>query len=286
MKKIDSGDIHVGFSLNKIGWCPPGNPGPFLDFLASAGVASVELPLTAAGEFDRKLADAALARALTVTFHLSWKRNTIWKWYRRSRKGVFPRRLWAVLEEVAERQGTPTLVVLHPFDDGRDRERGLAITSLLCHRLAAEMEARRSRVLWALENMPYDPRVPSLPGVSFAELGVLVDDVVTLGICWDIGHWYLTREAGLFENGLFADRLADRVVHIHVHDWSPELGDHLPPGRGTVPFTEVFETLWRTDYGGRFVLELDHERSQRFGPPQRVIREAVLAIRKAWTRGT
>lgn len=58
--------IKLGFSL-KPGWCSPDNPGAFLDFLADAGVRAVELTLSSSGAFERKVAEVALARGLTIT---------------------------------------------------------------------------------------------------------------------------------------------------------------------------------------------------------------------------
>ncbi|MCD6128465.1 sugar phosphate isomerase/epimerase [Candidatus Bipolaricaulota bacterium] len=275
----------VGFSLNKPGWCSFQDPAPFLDFLASVGIGAVELPLAVSGEFDQGVAEAALARGLVITFHLVWKREAVWKWYRGwgKRTGRADlEELLATLDELAGRQGAPVLVVIHPFDDGHDRERGLAITADLCRGLIERTRAQRCKVRWAIENMPHDPEAPSRPGDRLRELEELVRETPGLGICWDIGHWHLTRETDPHWSGPLTDRFVGRVIHTHVHDWAPGLGDHLPPGQGTVPFARALRTLRQADYRGWLILELDRERTLCFGPPQEVIRDALAVIRRAW----
>ncbi|MGY4706291.1 sugar phosphate isomerase/epimerase family protein [Candidatus Bipolaricaulota sp. J31] len=250
----------------------------------SLGIRAVEVPLTATGDFERELVDAALSRGLHITFHLHLGRRTICGWLDGRGRHVVPEGLWGLLDELAEQQGTPVLAVFHPFDDGRERERSLTITSLLCARLAEEADARGSQVIWAIENMPYDPDVPSRVGISFAELEGVIGEAPRLGICWDMGHWYLSQEqGGLPEEIRSLTRSVGHVIHTHVHDWSPELGDHLPPGRGNLPFAQAFRILRRAGYRGRLVLELDRERALRFGAPREEVRRALAAIRKAWT---
>ncbi len=277
--------VQVGFSLNKPGWCSFQNPMPFLDFLASTGVGAVELPLAVSGEFDHAVAEAALARGLVITFHLVWKREAVWKWYHGWNKGTGHadlEELLATLDELAVRQGTPILVVIHPFDDGHDRERGLAITADLCRWLVERTRAQRCEVRWAIENMPHDPEAPSRPGDRLRELEELVTETSELGICWDIGHWHLTREMDPHGGAPLTGRFVGRVIHTHVHDWAPGLGDHLPPGRGTVPFARALRILRQAGYRGWLILELDRDRALRFGPPQEVVRDALAVIRRAW----
>jgi len=277
--------VQVGFSLNKPGWCSFQNPVPFLDFLASTGVGAVELPLAVSGEFDHAVAEAALARGLVITFHLVWKREAVWKWYYGWNKGTGHadlEELLATLDELAVRQGTPILVVIHPFDDGHDRERGLAITADLCRWLVERTRAQRCEVRWAIENMPHDPEAPSRPGDRLRELEELVTETSELGICWDIGHWHLTREMDPHGGAPLTGRFVGRVIHTHVHDWAPGLGDHLPPGRGTVPFARALRILRQAGYRGWLILELDRDRALRFGPAQEVVRDALAVIRRAW----
>ena len=188
----------------------------------------------------------------------------------------------ATLDELAGRQGAPVSVVIHPFDDGHDRERGLAITADLCRGLIERTRAQRCKVRWAIENMPHDPEAPSRPGDRLWELEELVRETPGLGICWDMGHWHLTRETDPHWSGPLTDRFVGRVIHTHVHDWAPGLGDHLPPGQGTVPFARALRTLRQADYRGWLILELDRERALCFGSPQEVIRDALAVIRRAW----
>jgi sugar phosphate isomerase/epimerase len=278
--------VKLGFSLNKPGWCSPDDAGAFLDFLADAGVGAVELTLSSSGAFERKMAKVALARGLRITFHMAWDGEAVWGWYRgwnteAGRTGFD--RLLTMLDGWAERQGEPVLVVIHPFDDGCNREHGFATTVVFCRRLVERTTAQNRRVQWVIENMPHDPNVPSRPGDRVEEIDEIVMGVPGLGICWDVGHWYLTRAIDPTWSGPLTDYFVAHVAHTHVHDYTQEQGDHLPPGRRIVPLAASLHRLRTTGYDGWLTLELDHNKALRFGKPQDVVRDALAVVRQAWS---
>ena len=278
--------IKLGFSL-KPDWCSPDDPGSFLDFLADAGVGAVEMTLSSSGAFERKVAEAALARGLIVTFHIAWSKEARWDWYQgwdteAGRTGFD--RLLTVLDGWAERQGEPALVVVHPFDDGCNRQQGFTTTVDFCRWLVERTTAQNRRVRWIVENMPHDPNVPSRPGDRIEEIDEIVMGVPGLGICWDIGHWRLTRAIDPTWSGPLTDHFVAHVTHTHVHDYTQEQGDHLPPGRGTVPLAASFFRLRTTGYSGWLTLELSYIKALHFGKPQDVVRDALAVVRQAWTR--
>ena len=277
--------IKLGFSL-KPGWCSPDDPGSFLDFLITAGVGAVETTLSSSGALEWKVAEAALARGLTVTFHIAWSKEAHWDWYREwntkaGRTGFD--RLLTMLDGWAERQGEPTLVVVHPFDNGCNQRQGFTTTVVFCRWLVERTMVQDRRVQWVIENMPHDPNVPSRPGDRIEEIDEIVTSVPGLGICWDVGHWYLTRVIDPTWSGLLTNHFVAHVTHVHVHDYTREQGDHLPPGRGTIPLAASLHRLRTTGYDGWLTLELDYNKALHFGEPQDVVRDALTVVRQAWS---
>ncbi len=244
------------------------------------------MTLSSSGAFERKVAEAALARGLTVVFHIAWSKEARWDWYRgwnteAGRTGFD--RLLTMLDGWAERQGEPTLVVIHPFDDGCNRRQGFTTTVDFCRWLVERTTAQNRRVQWVIENMPHDPNVPSRPGDRIEEIDEIVMGVPGLGICWDVGHWHLTRAIDPTWSGPLTDHFVAHVTHTHVHDYTQEQGDHLPPGRGTVPLAASFFRLRTTGYSGWLTLELSYNKALHLGKPQDVVRDALAVVRQAWT---
>jgi sugar phosphate isomerase/epimerase len=74
-----------------------------------------------------------------------------------------------------------------------------------------------------------------------------------LGLNFDIGHFYCVGEdpAAIFE------RFREWVGHVHLEDIAASrVHEHLIPGRGAIPFLEVFRAMRRTAYDGDICLEL------------------------------
>lgn len=74
----------------------------------------------------------------------------------------------------------------------------------------------------------------------------------------DVGHAQLLRGKNLSLDILGS--FPDRIKHLHLHDnlgGSTPMDDlHLPPGKGTVDFTALFEGLRKAGYQGTATLEL------------------------------
>jgi len=74
-----------------------------------------------------------------------------------------------------------------------------------------------------------------------------------VGLNFDIGHFYCVGEdpAAMFET------LREWVGHVHLEDIAASrVHEHLIPGRGAIPFGEVFDAMRRTGYEGDICLEL------------------------------
>lgn len=77
-------------------------------------------------------------------------------------------------------------------------------------------------------------------------------DTPALGFCVDSGH------ANLGDLGApQAVRLAGHKLYTtHLHDNQKQVDDHLPPGRGTVPWDQLFAALRDVGYARTLMLEL------------------------------
>ncbi len=99
-----------------------------------------------------------------------------------------------------------------------------------------------------------------------------------LGLCVDIGHLFITGEAG--ENGQnLKDILscaAPRLLQIHLEDIRGRVHSHLPPGEGDIDFDQVWDALRSIQYQGPVCFELS--RSSHEAPIQ------IQNIRSLFTR--
>ncbi|WP_297464563.1 sugar phosphate isomerase/epimerase family protein [Thermococcus sp.] len=82
-----------------------------------------------------------------------------------------------------------------------------------------------------VENMP---RFPILDAQDCDRLAEIIGGI-EIGITFDVGHLNTTTQN--FDR--FLELFADRIVHVHLHDNSGERDEHLPPGRGTVPWERL-----------------------------------------------
>ncbi|WP_297535737.1 sugar phosphate isomerase/epimerase [Thermococcus sp.] len=86
-----------------------------------------------------------------------------------------------------------------------------------------------------VENMPSFPILDAQTPERLAELL----DGTELGVTFDLGH--LNTVGFPFER--FMKLLGGRIVHVHLHDNSGKSDEHLPLGRGTVPWRKVLPEL-------------------------------------------
>ncbi len=105
-------------------------------------------------------------------------------------------------------------------------------------------------------------------GTRCAALCQLLDEVdpeQQAGICLDLGHAHV-------DGGAVAELHAalPRLRHLHVHDNDGSKDQHLAPGCGTLPWTEVLDALQRAAFQGQGALEL-RDASRGRTPPQEVV---------------
>ena len=86
-----------------------------------------------------------------------------------------------------------------------------------------------------VENMP---RFPILDAQSCDRLAEIIKGI-EVGVTFDVGHLNTTTKN--FDR--FLELFRGRIVHLHLHDNSGKADEHLPPGRGTIPWGELLPRL-------------------------------------------
>ncbi len=81
-------------------------------------------------------------------------------------------------------------------------------------------------------------------------------DKTNLGICVDVGHAYMSQDAGRDPIRNYIDRYRGQLVHLHFHDNFGDGDDHLPIGKGSIDWQNLVDRLKAIDYRGPAVLEL------------------------------
>jgi len=176
---------------------------------------------------------------------------------------------WAKLEksaEMAHAVGADVVVVHPPFRWQRDYARRFVDG-------IAELE-QRTGVAFAVENM-YPWRASKrqmqvyVPGWDPSE-----HDYANTTI--DLSHSATSKSDPV----AMARRLGDRLRHIHMTDGTGSAKDeHLVPGRGTQPVSELLEHLAGVDFDGHIVLEINTRKASN-----RAARELDLMEALAFTR--
>lgn len=77
-----------------------------------------------------------------------------------------------------------------------------------------------------------------------------------LGICVDVGHAHLAKDAGRQPIRNYLERYRGQLVHLHLHDNMQDEDDHCLPGEGSIDWSDLLRTLAAIGYEGPAVLEL------------------------------
>lgn len=146
-------------------------------------------------------------------------------------------------KEAAERLGASTVVVHPPFRWQRSYAKGFVAG------LAAM--ANETDVEFAVENMfPWRAAQRELPAYS---PGWDVRDEDYPHVTLDLSHTSVSRSDAL---AMAAD-LADRLRHVHLADGTGSARDeHLIPGRGEQPASELLQHLARTGFDRTVIVEV------------------------------
>jgi sugar phosphate isomerase/epimerase len=169
-------------------------------------------------------------------------------------------------KDAAERLGADTVVVHPPFRWQRGYARGF-VEGL--NRLQDETD-----VVLAVENMfPWRAREREIEAYA-PDWDPTDEDYRHFTL--DLSHTATSRSDALE----MADRMGDRLAHVHLADGSGSLKDeHLIPGRGNQPCAELLERLAHGGFDRTIVVEVNTRRATR-----REEREADLAEALAFAR--
>jgi len=77
-----------------------------------------------------------------------------------------------------------------------------------------------------------------------------------LGICIDVGHAHLAKDAGRQPIRNYLERYRGQLIHLHLHDNLQDEDDHRLPGEGSIDWSDLLRTLGAIGYEGPAVLEL------------------------------
>lgn len=176
---------------------------------------------------------------------------------------------WVKLErsaEMAERVGAKTVVVHPPFRWQRDYARGFEEGIERLEKDTDTVFAVENMFPWRASGRQLQAYTPGWNPVEYDYAHVTVD----------LSHSSTARSDPL----QMADRLGDRLRHVHMTDGSGSAKDeHLVPGRGNQPCAEFLEMLADRSYGHEVVVEIN---TRRCG--SRSERETDLAESLAFTR--
>lgn len=154
------------------------------------------------------------------------------------------------------------------FEDSPASEDALLAETRSLARLAASAE--RLGVAIAIENLaPLFPAPERLGHIPMT-LRALVQRISSpaVGICLDVGHAHVAADVRHTDVGELVRPVLDAVICFHLHDNlgarregdpPPELDPmrldlHLPPGRGSVPWSDLAPSL--RDHGAPLLLEI------------------------------
>jgi sugar phosphate isomerase/epimerase len=147
------------------------------------------------------------------------------------------------------------LYVIHPGGEDQrwvwDRERRLALSVEGLRRMWRECVDRRLTLV-------VETPLPHLLGGQPEDFAWILDRLPkeATGVCVDTSHCALgaTLLPAIAAN-------AARLVHVQASDNRGHTDDHLPPGRGILPWDGVEAALLAAGYAGVFMLEVNGEGS-------------------------
>ncbi len=96
-----------------------------------------------------------------------------------------------------------------------------------------------------------------------------------IGVCIDVGHATISRDAGREPVPNYLERYAGQLVHLHLHDNHGVKDDHLIPGQGVLNWPRTLATIESIGYAGNAVLEVH----QKGLPPRDAVKQSLTFLR-------
>ncbi len=146
-----------------------------------------------------------------------------------------------------------SLVTFHPCgiegDVSQGIERWISLSETL-RDLSGYAEDRDVRI--AVENLP-SPLFGSAPLEMYERISSL--DLINVGMCLDIGHAFAGRHlpAAL-------TRFGEKIFSVHASDNRGNVDDHLTPGKGYIPWEDIFNGLRQMEFRGPITFEVQDNR--------------------------
>jgi sugar phosphate isomerase/epimerase len=135
-------------------------------------------------------------------------------------------------------------IVMHLHDSGWRRTDKQQIAAAKQALEALLPEAERAGVMIAVENLA--------ERWAAAHINALLDELrhPSLGICFDSGH------AAIYGDPASELELCGpRLIGLHIHDFDPEIGDHILPFDGKINWQKLAAALIKTQYKGVLICE-------------------------------
>jgi sugar phosphate isomerase/epimerase len=178
---------------------------------------------------------------------------------------------WGKLErsaEMARAVGAETVVVHPPFrwqkEYARDFVNGIAALE------------NSTGIRFAVENM-YPWRATKKRGAEMYLPGWDPSEEPYANTTIDLSHAAIARSDVI----AMADRLGDRLRHVHLTDGSGSAKDeHLVPGRGVMGASDFLRHLARTGFDGEIVVEINTRKCASREEREADLRESLLFARE------
>lgn len=139
-------------------------------------------------------------------------------------------------------------VVVHPSD----LERNSHVASARLADAARSLNVLAENLAGMSMTLLVESPLPHLVGGHPDEFAWLLGRLdASVKVCLDTGHTALGR--GWHR---FVEVSAGRLAHVHAHDNHGHWDDHLPPGDGSIDWSEIARTLDAASFEGWIMLEL------------------------------
>ncbi|WP_456422797.1 sugar phosphate isomerase/epimerase family protein [Thermococcus sp.] len=241
----------IGLSMTSYGSRTPEEFEGWLEKVEGLGFGFVELvsewPNFLTLETWKAYADVLASFQLNVTVHAPFSDVNIGSLNERIRRASLE--VLTETLEIASRLGA-LAVTVHPGHCSPASRKYRADYNRVHHSSLEKLEnlSEEFGVKVGVENMP---RFPILDAQRPERLAELLKGT-SLGVTFDVGH--LNTVGGDFEG--FLELLGDRILHVHLHDNRGKSDEHLPLGRGTVPWENILPRLRKLPWALE-VLSLD-----------------------------
>ena len=140
------------------------------------------------------------------------------------------------------------LVIVHPSDLRRHEHDVHARLQDAVRSLALLAESCSDAALQLVVESP----LPHLIGGHPDEFAFILKDLpAPVGVCLDTGHTFLGQHWRRF-----VEVAGARLTHVHANDNRGVRDDHLPPGEGSIDWTDIARSLREAKFRGWIMLEL------------------------------